>query len=162
MKLPYLILLFSILVSSCTETKKEEFELNSFHKDWVRLTEKEGKLIVFNSCDAGNLLLSISQKNNHFNLLLHGEQEDSDFEILESNQNNDTVILKTKDKETNENQNFKFIWVDREKGLGRWLITFPNGHTIDHFFVISDKQTKFDIITQPCEECWGEECEELK
>lgn len=162
MRLPLVILSFSFLLTSCTGTKKEDFDLNSFPKEWVRLTKKEGKLIVFNSCDAGNLLLSISKKNNRFSLLLHGEQEDSDFEILETHQHNDTIFLRSKDKASNENQNFKFIWVDREKSLGRWINTYSNGHTSDNVFVTLDKQTKFDIITQPCEECWGEECDELK
>jgi hypothetical protein len=68
-------------MTSCTENKKVVFDLNSFPQDWVRLTDKNGKLVVYNSCDAGNLLVTISKKGESFEVLLHGQQEDYDFDI---------------------------------------------------------------------------------
>lgn len=162
MKLLGFTISFLLLLTSCKVTKKEAFDLNSFPKDWVRLTDKDGKLVVYNPCDAGNLLLTISKKSGHFELLLHGQQEDYNFKILETTQLNDTIFLKTKWKDSDEQQDFKFFWTNKEKGLGRFITTYSNGYTSDNIFVTSDKQTNFEKIDQPCRECWGDECDEIE
>lgn len=162
MKILGLIISFLLLFTSCKQAKKENFDLNSFPKEWVRLTDKDGKLVVYNSCDAGNLLLTISNKRDHFELLLHGQQEDYDFEILETTQLNDTIFLKEKWKGSDEKQDFKFFWANKEKGLGRFITTYSSGFTSDNLFVTGDKQTNFEKFEQPCRECWGEECDEIE
>ena len=160
MKILGLTISFLLLFTSCKETKKEIFNLNSFPKEWVRLTDKDGKLVVYNSCDAGNLLFTISNNRDHFELLLHGQQEDYDFEILETTQLNDTIFLKAKWKGSHEKQDFKFFWTNKEKGLGRFITTYSSGFTSDNLFVTGDKQTNFEKFDQPCRECWGDECDE--
>ena len=162
MKILGLTISFLLLLTSCKEVKKETFDLNSFPKEWVRLTDKDGKLVVYSSCDAGNLLLTISNKRDHFELLLHGQQEDYDFEILETTQLNDTIFLKAKWKGSDEKQDFKFFWANKEKGLGRFITTYSSGFTSDNLFVTGDKQTNFEKFEQPCRECWGEECDEIE
>ncbi len=162
MKILGLTISFLLLFTSCKETKKETFDLNSFPKEWVRLTDKDGKLVVYNSCDAGNLLLTISNKRDHFELLLHGQQEDYDFKILETTQLNDTIFLKAKWKNSDEKQDFKFFWTDKEKGLGRLITTYSSGFTSDNLFVTGDKQTNYEKFDQPCRECWGDECDEIE
>lgn len=162
MKILGLTISFLLLLTSCKETKKETFDLNSFPKEWVRLTDKDGNLVVYNSCDAGNLLLTISNNRDHFELLLHGQQEDYDFEILETTQQNDTISLKAKWKGSDEKQDFKFFWTNKEKGLGRFITNYSSGFTSDNLFVTGDKQTNFDKFDQPCRECWGDECDEIE
>lgn len=162
MKLLGLTISFLLLLNSCKETKKETFDLNSFTKEWVRLTDKDGKLVIYNSCDSGNLLLTISKNSDQFELLLHGQQEDSDFEILETTQLNDTIFLKAKWKDSNEKQDFKFFWTNKEKGLGRFITTYSNGFTSENLFVTRDKQKNFEKFDQPCKECWGDECDEME
>jgi hypothetical protein len=125
------------------------------------LTEKHGKLIVYNSCDAGNLELSIIQRKEKTELLLHGQQEDSNFDVLESTQVNDTISIKVIWLERAENQIFKFVWVSKENGLGRWITTFPNGYTSNKLFVSKDHLSNFEQVNQPCRECWGDECDEF-
>jgi hypothetical protein len=162
MKILGLTLAFFILLTSCMEKKKETFDLNLLQNEWVRLTEKDGKLVVYNSCDAGNLLLTITKTKDYFDLLLHGQQEDYDFEILETSQINDTIFLNVKWKESDEKQDFKFFWTDKEKGLARFITTYSNGFTSDNLFVTKDKQTNFEKVDQPCKECWGDECDETE
>lgn len=161
MKIVGLIPLF-ILLTSYMATNKVAFDLNSFPHDWVRLTIKDGKLVVYNSCDAGNLLLTISKLDNHFELLLHGEQEDFDYKILEASQLNDTIYIQAKWKDSDKEQKFKFFWTEKEKGIGRFITTFSNGIASDNLFVIKDKQINFEKLDQPCRECWGDECDEIK
>ncbi len=150
MKLLGLTISFLLLLTSCKMTNKKAFDLNSFPNNWVRLTDKDGKLVVYNSCDAGNLLLTISKLNNHFELLLHGEQEDYDYKILEATRLNDTIYLKAKWKDSNEQQKFKFFWTEKKKGLGRFITTYSNGFTSDNLFVTKDKQITFENLDQHC------------
>lgn len=156
-----LIVLFA-LITACQEAKRAPFGLNAFPKHWVRLTKKDGKLLVYNTCDAGNLLLTISKKNGRFGLLLHGQQEDADFEIVDATQADDTIFLQTKWKGANQAQSFKFFWTDRKNGLGRFVTTYPTGLVSDELFVIRNKQINFEKVDQPCRECWGEECDEIE
>jgi hypothetical protein len=162
MKLIGLTISLLLLLSSCKEIKKEVFDLSSLPNDWVRLTEKDGKLVVYNSCDAGNMLLTISKNKNEFELLLHGEQEDYDFKILDATKLNDTTYLNVKWKDSDEKQEFKFLWTDKGKGLGRFITTYSNGFISDNLFVTNDKQTNFEKYDQPCRECWGDECDEIE
>lgn len=165
-KLLFVLLLIVTLVSFCKESKKEVkqevFDINALPKDWVKLTEKNEKFIVFNSCDSGNLLLNISKKGNNFEILLHGQQEDASFEILKANQQKDTVFITTKSLDSNKKQVFKFFWTNKQKGLGRWTTKYPNGLVSDFTFVTNENQNNFEIIDQPCKECWGEECDEIE
>jgi hypothetical protein len=106
--------------------------------------------------------LTISKNKNGFELLLHGEQEDYNFKILEATQLIDTIYLKAEWKDSDEQQEFKFFWTDKEKGLGKFITTYSNGFTSDNLFVTREKQINFEKIDQPCRECWGHECDELE
>lgn len=162
MKLLSISITCLLAFTACKDTKKEALTLDTLPKDWVRLTEKDGHYIIYNSCDAGNLLIKISKKEKQFSLLLYGQQEDSEYEILESSERNDTLLLKAKLKEADEKQEFKFYWTDKAKGLGRFVTTFSSGFTSNNLFVSSDQQKKFKTVDQPCRECWGDECDEME
>ena len=155
------ILIMCILIS-CRETRTTSFDLNTLSTDWVRLTERKGKLVVYNSCDLGNLIMSLSKSKDNFELLFHGGQEDEKFEIIDSYEHLDTIFITTNLKDSGRRQEFKLVWVDKLKGLSRWITTYSNGFTSNNFFVVKEKQTGFETEDQPCIECWGEECDEIK
>lgn len=155
------ILIFAI--SSCSQEKVKQSDLDSLPKEWIKLTEYKNELVIYESCDMGNLLLSIINKGNNYKLLLLGTQEDSEFDILDVNQKEDTILIYTKSIDTKDNQVFKFLWVNKEKGIGRFITTYSEtGFKSDLSFVSKEKRKKFKRIEQPCEECWGEECNEIK
>ena len=162
MRINGLTLILLTFLISCKQGPAIPFDLNTFPKEWVRLTDKNDKLIIYNSCDAGNLLLTISKKGEKFGLLLHGQQEDYDYEILESTQLGDTVFIKTKWTDSDTKQDFKFFWTNKEKGLGRWITAYFGGKTRDYTFVLADRQNDFEKVDQPCRECWGDECDEIE
>lgn len=130
--------------------------------DWVKLTDKDGKLVIYNSCDAGNLLMSVTKKGNKFNLLLHGTQEDDEYEIIDSRQSKDTILLETKGWAGNNKQTFKMLWINKQNGTCRWITTYPGDYTSNEIFVSKDKAIKYETIVQPCVECWGDECHEAQ
>lgn len=150
------------VLKAVTETGTKHFDLSVIPKNWIQLTEINKKLAIYNSCDAGNLLITISSNSKNQSLLLHGQQENYDFSILNSYGLKDTVFIEAKWKDSNERQNFKFIWTDKENELANWITTFPSGSTSDNIFVTSGKKNNFTTINQPCKECWGEDCEEIE
>ena len=173
MKFLFIIcLLCSLILASCNgqgsiddsvlkPMEEKAFDLSTLPKDWVMLTPTDSGLVVFNSCDGGNGLVSILKNNNSYRLLLHGTQEDDEFDILKTTLGaGDTVFLKAEWTNSDERQDFKFVWKDKEKKHAQWITTFSSGITTVDIFVASDQQTNYPKIDQPCKECWGEECDE--
>ena len=127
-----LVIISIILLSSCgqspnnanganSDTNQQStdqiIDLNTFPKDWVRLTEKNGKLVIYNSCEGGNLLLTFSKKQDHFELLAHGQDElfvtsekQANFEVIDQpcracwGDECDEIESKTINKAISENQ----------------------------------------------------------
>lgn len=150
------------IIAFCNQSTAVDFDLNTIPKEWVRLTDKNGKFIVYNSCDSGNLHLTISKKGEKFGLLLHGQQEDYDYEILESIEVLDTVFIFAKWVDSDKKQDFKFFWINKEKGLGRWVTQYSGGTLSDNTFIVAERQNDFEKVDQPCRECWGDECDTIK
>lgn len=179
MKIKFLLLISTVLFwcIACYNTPKEEtiveqkddklivqkeFDILTLPKEWIRLTQTDSGFVVFNSCDAGNLLITIVKGKHSSSLLLHGSQEDYEFEILKSYLGtNDTVLIKAKWINSNELQDFKFVWINKEKKQGQWITQYSSGFTSNFLFVSTDQQTQYPKVDQPCIECWGEECDEI-
>lgn len=150
----FLIFIFGILLS-CSQQRTEKFDLSQLPRNWVHLTETDSGLVVYNSCDAGNLLISF---NNKSEILFHGQQEDYEFEILKTLlTENDSVDIVTNWKGTTNKQVFKFHWIDKEKGLIRLASSSPSKVGDNFVFVNQEQQSEFPSYDQPCIECWPEE-----
>jgi hypothetical protein len=121
------------------------------------LTKTDSGFIVYNTCNAGNLLLTITNAKNKPGILLHGQQEDYEFDVLETYRSKDTVVVKARWKGSSELQDFKFIWTDKAKQLGRWITTYNEDFTSNEVFVTTEKQHHYRKVDQPCRECWGDE-----
>jgi hypothetical protein len=161
MRISGLAIAIFFLLFSCKETKEEAADFGLLQNKWVRLTEKNGKLVVYHSCDAGNLLLTIAKDKSHSSLLLRGQQEDYDFDIIETFHRNDTIFISTQSKKFEYKQDFTFYWTDKQKSLGRFTATLSNGFALDDLFVTINNQTNYEKVAQPCRECWGDECDEM-
>jgi hypothetical protein len=123
----------------------------------VRLTKLNGEWVIFNSCDAGNRRISLKGSNE---LLLFGEQDDAEFVIDHRIEQGDTISFETHWKGGEEKMLFRFIWIDRHLGLGRWLTISPNDNNSDYVFVDGGHEAGYKVVNQPCRECWGDECED--
>lgn len=164
------IILSLALLNFCKSPKAQEAdkreELSSFNiedipSDWIRLTKTDSSSIIYNTCDGGNTLISIKKNIKGHNLLMHGSQEDYEFEIKNTllDKNGNLLITATW-VDSEEKQNIKFTWIDINSGLGKWETTFqPNYHHINEF-VSKEFKDNFSEVEQPCIECWGEkECD---
>jgi len=154
---PLTLLIVSL---ACTPTtNKKAFNLSSLPPEWIRLTKTDTGYIIYNSCDAGNLLFSITYKPTP-GLLLHGQQEDDSLDILDCYQlTNDTIVIHARNRGYHKTQDIKFIWADKEKQLGHFISDFPDGGKLDEIAVTQKKQKAFPVYNQPCRDCWGDECD---
>jgi len=150
--------LLSLIFTSSTIYAENDVDLNTLPQEWIRLSESENGLIIYNSCDGGNLLIRLTAENNKPGILMYGRQEDYEFEIVDSNWTDNTIKINAFWKGSVEPQDFEFVWIDKEKGLGRWITTYQSsGFTEDHIFVTAEKQGNYPVIDQPCTDCWAEE-----
>ena len=162
MRILRLSILVIMILTSCKQNVEKEFDMKNLPTEWVKLTQTDTGLIVFNSCDAGNLLMTITNKNNKIGLFMHGQQEDYTFEILKAIQTkSDTVKIITKWTDSEDIIELKFFWIDQSKGLARLISKSTNGIASDEIFVAADRQKDFPTVDQPCRECRGDECHEF-
>lgn len=162
MRILGLSILFIIILASCKQNLEKEFDMKSLPTEWIKLTKTDTGFIIFNSCDAGNLLMTITNKNNKVGLFMHGQQEDYTFEILKAIQtDSDTVKINTKWTDSEGLIELNFFWDDKAKGLARLISKSTIGIALDETFVTADRQKDFPIVNQPCRECWGDECDEI-
>ncbi|WKN30993.1 hypothetical protein PZB74_18755 [Porifericola rhodea] len=152
-----------ILVFGCHQQQSVDYDLLSeMNSDWTHLTETDSGLVIFNSCDMGNLEYKIYSKNDTAYILLHGTQEDQEFRIVNLAGTKKDLVIETENVLDNHQQSFKFKYVDETKGIANWITTYPNDYTSDLKFVSARKASDFPTINQPCVECWGEECDEIE
>lgn len=146
-------------VSVSAQKNDTTASVTALPSDWICLTDKDGELIIFNSCDGGNMLLTISEKK----LLLHGQQEDTEFIIKSIDESSNSTIIKTTGLTGEGSQDFIFKWIDKDKGLGKWSTTYDNPEKWhwEYTFVSAPHQKDFKLVNQPCKECWGDECDEM-
>ncbi len=120
--------------------------------DWVSLTEKKGKYIIYNSCDAGNAQLKLNKDSSE--LLIWGTQEDITIKynkVLKSGSNTINFL-------DSSGEEIKFTWLDKEKEIASFTIHQLNEISI--VCVAAEKQDQYEVFNQPCVECWGEECDD--
>jgi len=161
MKIFTLILLIISLNISCKRSNEQEFELNDFPKEWINLTNSSKGYIIYNDCEMGNLKISINNLNGKYQLLLHGTQEDDDFDILEVQQSNDTIKLNALRKGFNQTQIFSFIWIDKQKNIGKWVTTYSENENVVNYIVTESRfQKNYESVEQPCVECWNQTCQD--
>ncbi|MES2618411.1 MAG: hypothetical protein V4613_11055 [Bacteroidota bacterium] len=159
----YLVLPFLIaLCYGCNDAEKktvlQPFNLSAIPAEWVELTNTDSGYIVYESCDAGNGLITIQSKGGKYSLTLGGAQDDYVYTVVSANKGDkDTILIEGGEQETTDKQLFKMHWLDKEKGIAAWKMHYANGTSADLVFVVKQKAITFPHCEQPCAECWGEE-----
>ncbi|MCV9386185.1 hypothetical protein [Reichenbachiella ulvae] len=152
---------------STTDTSKiglHPYNIEELPAKWVRLTQTDSIPIIYSTCDGGNRLISIIRKDEGFDLLMHGQQEDYEYNIKDTRITEAGIILiKATWVGSTEEQEFKFTWIDTDNGLGKWETTFhPNYYHVDEF-VMEKFEQSFPKVEQPCIECFDpEDCAEME
>lgn len=152
--------LLLIVAFACKQADtKKPFNLVELPAEWIHLTKTDTGYIIYNSCDAGNSLYTIGFKPKP-NFLMHGQQEDYPYQILDCYQiANDTIVIHAMGEGFTQPQDIKFVWYDKQKQVGRFITTFATGYTSNELYVTDKMQKNFPVYNQPCKECWGDECD---
>jgi len=135
------ILILSILAfiaSNCGNKKgKIPFDLATFPSEWRSLTKENGKLVVSDSPFEilkidGNKLIRI--------YYARGEQSDFESEIVASYQIGDTIVISTKPTDAEFVWDYKFLWLDKNKGLGEWIFNADSEAVV---FVVNERISEY-------------------
>jgi hypothetical protein len=152
-----IIIVFTILISSCFNEQKLNIKLDNLLADWTSLTKRDGKFIIYNSCDGGNSIVSIVKKMDSFFIVIHGGQEDDFLLIKEAyKKESDTIYFRTIYQGSNIENIQKLILFDTTKSLAKWKLNYLDVN-YELICVNSKRQNQFDIINQPCRECFDDD-----
>ena len=138
------ILILSILAliaSGCGKTVKVPFELGTFPSEWRNLSNVEGKLM---SCEDPFEILKIDGNKLIRIYYARGEQSDFESEIVASYQIGDTIVISTKPANEEFVWDYKFLWLDKEKGLGEWIF---NSESDAETFVVNERVSEYPTFT---------------
>jgi len=127
--------------------EKVSFDYKTLPTEWAQLSYRpeDEKYVV---CGGNENSLTIEGNK----LVYWG----SGYDILKSYQIGDTIVINVKFSNLlgEYEEDFKFFWFDKDKGIGKWTandkILGDSG-----LFVIKEKLSKFLIV-----KCWGDEEDE--
>jgi hypothetical protein len=127
----------------------ENFNLDSFPKEWIQLTMHEGRYVIYEAFGLGNRQLRFSRNNGRYELLMYGTQEEYAFNIERTYKVNDTIFVHSRWKGTRKEITHVTIQSDRNTHRMRTIV-FNDWD----LFVDSKKASDYEVII---EEDWGEE-----
>ena len=132
----------ALIAGGCGNNKNEKtpFDLATFPSEWWSLTKENGKLVAND-----NLFEVIKIEGNKLTRIYYarGEQSDFESEILSSYQIGDTIFISTKPENEKVVWDYKFIWLDKNKGLAEWIF---NNESSAEIFVVSEKLSEYQAI----------------
>ena len=132
----------AIIASSCgnNKNKKTPFDLATFPAEWWSLTKENGKLTAND-----NLFEVLKIEGNRLTRIYYarGEQSDFESEILSSYQIGDTIVISTRPENEKFVWDYKFLWLDKDKGL---VECFFNNESPAEIFVVSNRLSEYSTI----------------
>lgn len=101
------------------DIKFAPYDLTEWPLNWTRLTKTDSTAIIFESCDGGNMLITVNPIDSL--ILFHGQQEDITYQYLESRISTDSTIhfIFGEDR-IKDSFSFSWIWINKDEGVGIW------------------------------------------
>jgi hypothetical protein len=142
-KTVFILNILALIAVSCgnRQTGKIPFDLTTLPSEWRDLTKVNDKLVA---CDDPFEVLRIEGNKLFRHYFARGEQSDTEYEILESYQIGDTVVINVKPTDGQEwTWDFKFCWLDKDKGVAEWIF---NAESEAVTFVVNQNSLEDMII----------------
>jgi len=149
-------------VQTIAQETKKSISTDSLYLNLTCLTEQGKELVIFESCDAGNIELSTYSLNDSFYILLHESQEDELFYVSQAYWlKSDTSYFVINYLGSSKTGLLKLKKLDSAKGTYYCNISIIE---TNYSMILVDEKNKnvFKKVKQLCKECWEEDeiCEE--
>jgi len=138
MKKTVIILSILALITGSCGNKKVPFDLSTLSPEWTEMTYVDDRNVGV--CNGADVLII---DGNKFTRRSVDAGREWVYEILESHKAGDTVVLNVEPTGRKEKYDFKFIWLDKDKGIAQWSFDEERDTTI---FVPNDKLSEFPKV----------------
>jgi hypothetical protein len=154
--------IIALLAGSCVNKKtgKTPFDLTTFPSEWRSLTTENGELAA-NDSPFTVLRINENKLTLHYCVRVDEtgyDQSDFEYEIADSYQAGDTIIFSL-NVESDYAIAYKFIWLDKNKGLGEWI--FDDERGIEEIYVVNERVSEYETNnnenTSSSVKKWGEQ-----
>jgi len=143
----------TIILLLCTHPIFSQVDSAFWNKQFVQLSFKGGDTVIFNPCDALNRTLFISQDS----IFDNQGQEQVTMKIANAEHNDTAWVLHT------PLADYTLVYYNETSGIAKWKIKYkPIKYPVKILFVQKEKSNCFKVINQPCKECWGSDCDDVK
>lgn len=147
-----------MVLSGCTSDVKY-FDVGLLPNEWYALTESDNGYVIYEYCEA-NTTVKLSKQEDYFLMEHYGSYDDFYCNIVHAYQTKeDTVILDVNWPMWDEGQSYKFIWVDKDRGLAKWTFVYDD---YDETFLMVSKEhaSEYKLVKVACDD-YEEREEEL-
>jgi hypothetical protein len=142
MKKTFLILsIIALIASGCgNKATEKSFDLATFPSEWRSLITENGELTA-NDSPFSIIVIGNGKFTQHFLVRVDETGHDDDVwdcEIVKTSQRGDTIVFSMKSE--NHTFDYYFIWLDKDKGLGKWILGEKSGYDL---FVVMDREAEY-------------------
>jgi hypothetical protein len=141
MKKTILILSVLAFIASGCGNKKATFDLTTFPSEWRSLIIENGELTA-NDNPFSIIVIGNGKFTQHFLVRVDETGYDDDVwdcEIVKTAQRGDTIVFSMK-SEDNSTFDYYFVWLDKDKGLGKWILGEKSGYDL---FVVMEREAEY-------------------
>lgn len=138
-KLICALLLLNIAVSCNSQVSKKDYI-----GEWIEVKQQKSEFVIVD-CGYKGEVLKVTDNS----IFEQGVMEDSNYKINHTKNSGSENILFT---EKNEKSYFKFVWLNKEKGIAKWQIS-NNGSKEDRYFVIKTKVKEIKSVKGNKSDC---------
>lgn len=160
-----LTLVFLILISlSSKEIRPDDYVLTTIDADlqqkWHKLTLTDSGYVIFNPCDRENETFRIS---NDTIFISYGHEVEYFFINYVKRNVKNVYQFAVRSYYSGKTIFFYFSYVDTDRGIAFWKNNDkPVNYETDDLYISDKNKNNFDIVNQPCKECWGDDCDEIE
>lgn len=143
-KLVFILIILNVMLSCKSQDSKEEYI-----GTWLEVQQKDNEFVII---DCGYEGESLKTSNN--SIFEKGVMEDVDMKIDHIKEGGDGITLFT---DKLEKSYYKFLWINKDKGISKWEIQYNESSKIVKYFVNKLKVKSVKVVKGLKEDCISNE-----
>jgi len=121
-KIIFGLLILNLMLSCKSQDSKEDYI-----GTWLEVQQKDNEFVIVDCGYEGETL-----KTSNDSIMEKGIMEDVDIKIDHMKEDETGVTLFT---DKLEKSYYKFLWIDKEKGISKWEIQYSESYNVVKYFV---------------------------